>query len=156
LRARPLLAALAALPLAAVAAALYTQHRMDMMPCAWCVLQRLCFVVVAAAGLLGLLLPGAALRRVAGVLALAAAAAGITAALWQHFVANASASCAMSLADKLMGATGLDSRFPEVFAAYASCADARVDLMGLPYEFWSLGLFILLALVALRVVARPA
>ena len=156
MRARPLLAALAALPLAAVAAALYTQHRMDMMPCAWCVLQRLCFVVVAAAGLLGLLLPGAALRRVAGVLALAAAAAGITAALWQHFVANASASCAMSLADKLMGATGLDSRFPEVFAAYASCADARVDLMGLPYEFWSLGLFILLALVALRVVARPA
>jgi disulfide bond formation protein DsbB len=61
----------------------------------------------------------------------------------------------MSLADKLMGATGLDSRFPEVFAAYASCADAKVDLLGLPYEFWSLGLFIVLAAAALRVVARP-
>lgn len=155
MRARSLLAGITVLPLAAVAAALYTQYRMDMMPCAWCVLQRLCFVVIAAAGLLGLLLPGAALRRVAGVLALLGAAAGITAALWQHFVANASASCAMSLADRLMGFTGLDSRFPEVFAAYASCADAKVDLLGLPYEFWSLGLFIVLAIAALRVVLRP-
>ena len=156
MRARSLLTGITVLPLAAVAAALYTQYRMDMMPCAWCVLQRLCFVVIAAAGLLGLLLPGAALRRVAGVLALLGAAAGITAALWQHFVANASASCAMSLADRLMGFTGLDSRFPEVFAAYASCADAKVDLLGLPYEFWSLGLFIVLAIAALRVVLRPA
>lgn len=156
MRARSLLAGITVLPLAAVAAALYTQYRMDMMPCAWCVLQRLCFVVIAAAGLLGLLLPGAALRRVAGVLALLGAAAGITAALWQHFVANASASCAMSLADRLMGFTGLDSRFPEVFAAYASCADAKVDLLGLPYEFWSLGLFVVLAIAALRVVLRPA
>ncbi|HOB95826.1 MAG TPA: disulfide bond formation protein B [Aquabacterium sp.] len=155
MRARSLLTGITVLPLAAVAAALYTQYRMDMMPCAWCVLQRLCFVVIAAAGLLGLLLPGAVLRRVAGVLALLGAAAGITAALWQHFVANASASCAMSLADRLMGFTGLDSRFPEVFAAYASCADAKVDLLGLPYEFWSLGLFIVLAIAALRVVLRP-
>ena len=156
MRARSLLAGITVLPLAAVAAALYTQYRLDMMPCAWCVLQRLCFVVIAAAGLLGLLLPGAALRRVAGLLAMLGAAAGITAALWQHFVANASASCAMSLADRLMGFTGLDSRFPEVFAAYASCADAKVDLLGLPYEFWSLGLFVVLAIAALRVVLRPA
>lgn len=153
---RPLLAGITVLPLAAVGAALFTQYRLDMMPCAWCVLQRLCFVVIALAGLLGLLLPGLALRRVAAALALLASAAGITAALWQHFVANASASCAMSLADRLMGATGLDSRFPEVFAAYASCADAKVDLLGLPYEFWSLGLFVLLAAAALRVLARPA
>ena len=150
------MAGLTVLPLLAVAAALFTQFRMDMMPCAWCVLQRLCFVAIALAGLLGLVLPGAALRRVAGLLALLGAAAGITAALWQHFVANASDSCAMSLADRLMGFTGLDSRFPEVFAAYASCADAKLDLLGLPYEFWSLGLFVVLAIAALRVVLRPA
>ena len=153
--ARLLLGGMAVAPVLAVAAALYTQYRMDMMPCAWCVLQRLCFVAVAAASLLGLLLPGLLLRRLAAVLALLAALAGITAALWQHFVANASASCAMSLADRLMGYTGLDSRFPEVFAAYASCADAKVNLLGMPYEFWSLSLFIALALAAVQVVARP-
>jgi disulfide bond formation protein DsbB len=31
-----------------------------------------------------------------------------------------------------------------VFAPRASCADAAVDLLGLPYEFWSLGLFAVL------------
>ena len=153
--ARLLLGGMAVAPVLAVAAALYTQYRMDMMPCAWCVLQRLFFVVVALGSLLGLLLPGLVLRRLAAGLALLAALAGITAALWQHFVANASASCAMSLADRLMGYTGLDSRFPEVFAAYASCADAKVDLFGVPYEFWSLSLFIALALAAVQVVARP-
>ena len=62
----------------------------------------------------------------------------------------------MSLADRLMGFTGLDSRFPEVFAAYASCADAKVDLLGMPYEFWSLALFALLgALAVLALLGRP-
>lgn len=152
---RALLTGLAVLPLLAVGAALYTQYRMDMMPCAWCVLQRLCFLAVAAAALLGLLLPGAAGRRAAAGLALLGALCGITAALWQHFMASAAASCNLSLADRLMGATGLDSRFPEVFAAYASCADAKVNLLGVPYEFWSLALFVLLALAAGRVVLRP-
>ena len=99
--------------------------------------------------------PGLMLRRLAAGLALLAALAGVTAALWQHFVANDSASCGVSLADRLMGSTGMDSRFPEVFAAYASCADAKVNLFGVPYEFWSLSLFIALALAALRVMARP-
>ena len=151
-----LLWAIAVISLGAVGVALATQHGLGMEPCAWCVLQRLFFVGVALAGLLGLLVPGLLLRRLAAGLALLAALAGIAAALWQHFVANDSASCGMSLADRLMGFTGLDSRFPEVFAAYASCADAKVDLAGLPYEFWSLGLFVVLAIAALRVVLRPA
>lgn len=155
MRARTLLAGLVVMPLAAVAAALYTQHRLDMMPCAWCVLQRLIFLAVAAAGLLGWLMPVRLLRRAAAALALIAALCGAAAALWQHFVASASASCDRSLADQLMAATGLDSRWPELFAAYASCAEAKAFLLGLPYEFYSLSLFIALALMALRVLARP-
>jgi disulfide bond formation protein DsbB len=42
-----------------------------------------------------------------------------------------------------------------VFAAYASCADAAVRLGGLPYELYSLLLFALLAVLALRLVRRP-
>lgn len=152
---RRLLAGLALASVAAVGAALYTQHGLGMMPCAWCVLQRLVFLAVAAMALLGVLLPGRGGTRLGAGLALLAALAGAAAALWQHFVANASASCAMTLADRLMGATGLDARFPEVFAAYASCAEAKVDLLGMPYEFWSLALFVALALGALRVLAQP-
>ncbi len=152
---RTLLAGIALAALAAVGAALFTQYRMDMQPCAWCVLQRLVFLAIASAAVLGLLLPGATGRRVGAGLAMVLADLGLAAALWQHFVAAASAACNMSLADRLMGATGLDSRWPEVFAAYANCADAKANLLGVPYEFWSLALFALLSLAALRVVMRP-
>ena len=154
--ARALLAGIAAVALAAVGAALYTQHGpLGLPPCAWCVLQRLALVAVAAAALLGLLLPGMPGRRLAALLAGLLAVAGAAMAVWQHWVAAASASCAMSLADRLMGWTGLDRRWPEVFAAYASCADAKADLFGLPYEFYSLGLFAGLALAAGWVWQRP-
>ncbi len=82
------------------------------------------------------------------------ALSGASAALWQHFVAAKAASCDLTLADRLMGQSGLDARWPEVFMATASCADAKVNLLGLPYEFWSLGLFGLLSLVALWVLVR--
>ena len=60
------LAAVAAGALGAVGVALYTQHRLDMMPCAWCVLQRLVFVAMAVAALVGVLLPSLAGRRLGG------------------------------------------------------------------------------------------
>ena len=141
--------------LLAVATALLSQHLGGVMPCAWCVLQRLILLSLAAAAGLGLLLPGQAGRRLGAGLALLLAGLGGGAALWQHFVAATSASCDRTLADRVMGATGLDSRFPEVFAAYASCADAKADLLGLPYEFWSLVLFMLLGGLAWRVLRRP-
>ena len=155
LRPQRLLASMAIASLLAVACALYTQHVMGMLPCAWCVLQRLIFIAVAAVAVLGLLLPGVLGTRLGAGLALALAGLGMATAVWQHVVANASASCNMTLADRVMGMTGLDGRFPEVFAAYASCADAKADLLGLPYEFWSLALFALLALAALQVLVRP-
>ena len=142
--------------LAAVAAALVSQHRFDMQPCPWCVLQRLILLAIALAGGIGWLWRAAPGRELAGRLVFALSVSGMGAALWQHFVAAAAASCDRSLADRVMGATGLDSRWPEVFAAYASCADARASLAGVPYEWWSLALFAVLALAALRVLARPA
>lgn len=142
---RTWLAAVAFFALAVVGAALYTQHAWDMLPCPWCVLQRLIFVAIAAAALLGLLWPPAG---AAGVLALGAC--GVAAALWQHFVAVSSESCDLTLADRIVAATGLDGRFPEVFMAMTTCADAAVDLAGMPYELWSLAAFVLCMLGAVQ------
>ncbi len=150
LRAPAWLAVVLVTALAAVAAALYSQHRQDMLPCAWCVLQRLAFLLIAAAALLGLVLPSLAGRKLGAALVGVLALVGLAMAGFQHFVAAQSASCAMSLADQLMGATGLDRRFPDLFMAYASCADAKVNLFGLPYETYSALLFVLMALVAWR------
>ena len=132
----------ALLPLVAVGSALFTQHGLGMLPCAWCVLQRVIFLGIALAALAGLLLRGAALRRVAALLMLALAGCGVAAALWQHFVATSAESCDLTLADRILAATGLDGAYPEVFMAMASCADAKVNLMGLPYEAYSGALFL--------------
>lgn len=148
--------ALVVLPLAAVAAALVSQHHFGMLPCPWCVLQRLVFVAIAVAALPALLLRTPWTVRLGAGLALLLSLAGAAAALWQHFVASSAASCNLTLADRIMAATGLDQAFPGVFAAWASCADAAVKLFGLPYEFWSLALFAGLAVLSLVLLRRPA
>ncbi len=133
--------------LAAVAAALFTQHRWGMLPCPWCILQRVIFVLIAALALTGAAAQGM-VRRGAAVVVLLLAGCGVAAALWQHFVAAASASCNLTLADRVISGLELDSRWPQVFGVFASCADAKADLARVPYEFYSLTLFVLLAVLA--------
>jgi len=149
----PLFALVALGAFAAVSAALVSQHVYGMEPCPWCVLQRLVFVAIGIFALLGLVWRGPAGTRVAGTLALMLAAAGLAAALWQHFVAAQSASCNLTLADRIVNATGLNAMLPGVFEARASCADAAVSLLGVSYDFWSAALFAaigVLMVVALR------
>lgn len=142
--------------LGAVLAALVTQHVFDMQPCPWCVLQRLIFVLVASFAALGWLWRSAAGRWVGALGISTLCALGAMAALWQHFVAAASSSCNLTLADRILSGAGLDALWPQVFAATASCADAKVNLLGVPYEFYSLALFVLLDLAALSLIWRRA
>ena len=151
----PLLLAAAVASYGAVGAALFTQVAWGMQPCPWCVLQRLIFVAIGLVALLALGLTQS-LRRAAGLLMALLAGAGMAAALWQHFVASKSASCNLTLADRIMSATGLDRALPLVFEATANCADASAPLLGVAYEFWSLGLYALLAVVALQAMRRQS
>jgi disulfide bond formation protein DsbB len=128
-----------------VGIALLTQHVGGMQPCPWCVLQRLIFVSIGTLALIGLAWRAPAGRRVLGFLALLLAASGFAAAMWQHFVAAATATCKLSFADKVVNATGLNAMLPDVFESRASCADAAASLLGVPYEFWSATLFVVLA-----------
>jgi disulfide bond formation protein DsbB len=139
----------ALLSVAAVGAALVSQHVYGMEPCPWCILQRVIFLAIALACLVGLVA-----RRLAGGLVLLLALCGVAAALWQHFKAAASSSCAMTLADNIVSAMKLDSLWPDVFLPRASCADAAVTLAGVPYDFWSLALFVLLAVAGAALARR--
>ncbi|WP_290905150.1 disulfide bond formation protein B [Aquabacterium sp.] len=131
-----------------VGLALLAQHRYGMEPCPWCILQRILFVLLAVLGLVAAALPGLARRVLAGV-ALLGALGGMAAALWQHFVAAQSSSCALTLADRIITATGLDVRWPEAFEVRASCADAAVSVLGVPFALWSLALFALTGAILL-------
>ena len=143
-------AGIAVLAAGAVALALVLQHGFGMEPCAWCTFQRVIFLAVAAAALLA-----AALAAVRPAFVLAAgltvllAAGGVWAALHQQFVASKAESCAYTFADRFLLRTGLDERFPALFEATASCADANAPLLGLPFAAWSAGLFALLCLASI-------
>lgn len=144
-----MLAGMAVLSIAAVGAALVSQHVYGMEPCPWCILQRVIFLAIALVCVVGFVS-----TRIAGGLALLLSLCGIGAALWQHFKAAASSSCALTVADQIVMAMKLDSLWPDVFLARASCADAAVNLVGVPYEFWSLALFVVLGLAAVLVIRR--
>ena len=152
-RARGLLA-IAALCFGAVGVALVTQHGFDMQPCPWCVLQRLIFVIIGIVALLGLAWRSMLAQRVTLFVMLLLCGSGIAASLWQHFVAKASASCNLTLADRIVSGLRLDALLPDVFQATASCAEAAVDLVGVPYEFWSLALFVAIETAALWLLVR--
>jgi len=100
------------------------------------------------------LVPNTKSMRVAGTFALLLAIAGLAAALWQHFVAAKSASCNLTLADRVMSASQLDRLLPDVFEARASCADAAVNLLGIPYAMWSALAFVVAAIVLIRILRR--
>lgn len=145
-RSTALLSGVALVSVGAMAAAWVSQHHYGMQPCPWCVLQRAVFGALALAAILGLLVRRShgALQAVS-VLGAALGLAGGAAATWQHFVAASQVSCNLTLADKIVSTLRLDETWPGMFSATASCAEAAVKLWGVPYEFWSLALFAMLA-----------
>jgi len=142
---RTALIALALVCVAALGAGLVSQYVFDLQPCPWCILQRLIFVLVAVLLLAAAFVPLHAGRVFLAGLAILGALSGASAAAYQHFVAAKSTSCNLTLADRIISGLGLDSALPSVFQVRASCADAAVDILGLPFEFYALGLYLLVA-----------
>jgi len=149
-----LLHLIALLCVGAVGIALISQYAFDMRPCAWCVFQRLIYLVIALACWLTLALqskPGAALFG--GILIVLLAIGGAVSAWYQYDVASAMFSCDRTFADRFMVQSGLDGALSWLFGIQAACIDARVDLLGVEYAIWSLMLFLgltLLGILALK------
>ena len=153
--ARPALLFVSLACASAVGAAVWAQYHLDMPPCPWCILQRILFIGVAAVSLLAALQPWRGLRRLMAVLITLLCGGGVAAAWWQHFFAAKSNSCALTLADQVITALGVDTRWPDLFEVRASCADAAANLLGVPFEFWSLALFALVAVLAMVITLSP-
>ena len=152
------LAIIGVLSLGAVGLAALAQYAFDMQPCPWCVLQRFIYIVVAVLALIGAFVSGTT-RRIAVGLGALAALSGVAAALWQQLVAASSTSCNLTLAERITTALQLDRILPQLFIAYASCADAAVDILHIPFAVWSCIMFALLSVLllwTLRAAMRPA
>jgi protein dithiol:quinone oxidoreductase len=145
-RASITLAGVSVASLAAVATALVSQYAFDMPPCAWCVLQRLIFLLIAALSALAIWLRQPQFRAVLGGAIILLAGSGIASATYQHFVAARTSSCPLSLAQKIIeGTLHLDTLLPTVFEIRVGCSAGATTMLGIPYEFWSLAAFALIA-----------
>jgi protein dithiol:quinone oxidoreductase len=149
-----LMAVAALLAMLALAIVLFWQHVFDVRPCPWCVLQRAEAVAIVLAAAVAWLWRTRHGLLVSAGLVIALANLGVLSALWQHFVAASSASCNLTLADRVVSGLQLDSLLPDVFAATASCAEAKAVWLGLPYEFWSLAVFVVVEALAVWAVMR--
>ncbi|WP_447919435.1 disulfide bond formation protein B [Achromobacter aegrifaciens] len=138
----------------AVGLALVSQHVFDMPPCAWCVMQRLIYLVIGVIALVGGFGGGRALTRLCGALAALLSLSGIAAAWYQYSVAANMLSCDQTFADRLMTGIGLESAVPWLFGIYATCMDAKVPVLGIEYALWSLALFVVIFFMALPVAFR--
>lgn len=135
---------------AGLVVALLSQHVLGMHPCAWCVFQRLILLAVAASSLLGWLLGtrvGAA-ETLTAIVSGGLGLGGIVSAWYQYSVAAVQFSCEQTVADRFMSGSGLDAALPWLFGIYATCMDARVDLLGIEYALWGLGLFAVITVLS--------
>jgi disulfide bond formation protein DsbB len=150
-----LLRLISILSFSSVVIALVSQYVFEMLPCAWCVFQRLLYLLI---GLFALWLSFVKPTRVRMALGSASIVAitimGVISAWYQEKVAANTFSCAQTLADQIMKKSGLDNAAPWLFGIYASCMDARVKLFGIEYAWWSLAMFILIGITALVILKR--
>jgi disulfide bond formation protein DsbB len=141
--------------MAVLAYALYSQYYGGLIPCPLCTFQRGAFVVLAVVFLVGgLHAPrGRAGRGTYGVLALLAAALGISIAgrhVWlQHLPADQVPACGPDLSF-MMEAFPLADVLRKVFTGSGECARVDWTFLGLAMPAWSLICFVVLALWALH------
>lgn len=133
-----------------VVIALVLQHGFDMQPCAWCNVQRAIYLLIGALALLALVTPGVVAPIVLALLGAGLALGGLVAAGFQHFVAAKSDTCGFSWADRVIYEARLDESMPWLFKATASCSEANLPLLGVPFALWSAALFIILFAILLR------
>lgn len=154
---RQLLNLIAAICLSSVAFALFSQHVLGMLPCAWCVFQRLIFIVIALVCLLVNLSSSQLYQKFLTLIAAVLSIGGAISAWYQFSVASESFSCDLTFADIFMSRqTGLDEALPWLFGIYATCMDAAVELFGVEYSMWALLLFVVLAVVLIISLFRKA
>lgn len=124
------------------------QHRFDYQPCPWCVLQRLLLLVVVLAALMGALFGARMVQGFSAMAAILLSSVGVGVAMYQHLVAAQSASCNLTLADRILSRTGLIEAWPAMFEATARCDEADRPWLGVPFSLWGAMLFLSLAVMA--------
>lgn len=141
--ARAWFAALAAGCFGVVAIGMMLQHLLQLSPCPLCIFQRLLYLLVGAAALLGVLCP--LLQLPAAGLVLGLAGLGLGVALWQSWMQAyplLAPTCSFTdpnVIERLV--YWLGAQFPDWFLATGLCTSVDWTLFGLSMANWSVLLF---------------
>ena len=142
---------------ALLASALYLQWAQHLEPCPLCILQRIAFVMLAVLFLMGVFLKHKIGLFIQQALVLLASGTGITIAarqVWlQHLPPDQVPACGPSF-DYIVHTFPLSKAIQLLFQGSADCAVVQWQWLGLTMPEWSLGFFVLLALLALSSLFR--
>jgi disulfide bond formation protein DsbB len=137
------LVVVATLSIVSLIGALISQHMFGMQPCAWCILQRLMFVIIAMLSIIFIFVEKN--NKISFVFLIFLATLGLAASLYQNFVAAKSFDCNVSIAEKIISSLKLNEFIPEVFGIFALCADKTPKLLGIDYSWIG---FIMFAIIS--------
>lgn len=140
---------IALLALAGLVAALLAQHVFEMMPCPWCILQRMALILVLACAVGGHTLRARSpLSRLFVAMSGVFSLLGAASAEAQLRAIKTEGSCAASSAQQVLDATRLAELMPSVFRAYGACSSDLALIMGVPMVYLSGALFALCGVIA--------
>lgn len=153
---RPVLFVIALVCFGLVGYALYLQHVKEMLPCPLCVLQRYAFIAVALICLVFALLPKGA-TKTGALLGALGAVTGAGIAGWHNWVkAHPAVSCGIDPLETSLNRIPTAELMPFLFKAEGLCSAEYEPILGLSIPQWSLGWFIVLALLLVWAAFRQA
>ena len=139
---------------ALLAAALYLQLVLKMLPCPLCVLQRYAFAILAICCLLGALMPRGA-GGVAAGFGIVATLAGAATAGWHLYIkANPAISCGIDPLETSLNTIPTARMLPLLFQADGLCSTDYPPILGLSIPQWSLLWFAVFAIALATVLMR--
>jgi len=127
--------------------ALISQYMFNMQPCAWCILQRMIFVLIGFITLGNMFINKKKLLILFWGAVEASATLGMTAALYQFIVASKSFECGISLAEKIINISYLNQILPSVFEVMGLCGESSY-ILGIPYVIFSLLIFMFISSIS--------
>ena len=152
IKSRPLLLSIAFCCIALLAAAMYIQHILDMLPCPLCVIQRYLFLAIALACLIGAASnkpkPGAGLGLLGALGGLGVAGKHL------YVLAHPGLSCGIDPLETSLNTIFTARTMPFIFKADGLCEDASAPFFGLSIPQWSFIWFALFALALIWILAR--
>lgn len=149
--------ALVTLATGALSAALFSQISLGAMPCAWCILQRIAFLVLLLIGLIALVLDLFSIRlasRLVTAMGVFAAGFGVWAGYNQIESVRRMNDCGISVANKWLLDWSLDDVSRTFFQVKASCSDASFPIAGIPMEALSVIAFFLAFALCITATAK--